>query len=181
MRAAPQCVNVCGCDTGSAEVSLSTSVTGTIVRSHLPSQIRSSSRLDSFVARTRPTAAPTTPARTAARRRPQRSAARGDNSVGCSRGYNGPSTPAVIATMRVMSSDAMHGRRGTCLMSANAKVYASAFGLCKDAINRQSRKPSNSDFWRSFNSPRSLSRGQEFGRRPLRPLLHGGGSASPAQ
>jgi hypothetical protein len=30
-------------------------------------------------------------------------------------------------------------------------VYASAIGLCKDSIIMQSRKPSNSDFWRSFN------------------------------
>ena len=30
-------------------------------------------------------------------------------------------------------------------------VYASAIGLCKDSIIMQSTKPSNSDFWRSFN------------------------------
>ena len=30
-------------------------------------------------------------------------------------------------------------------------VYASAIGLCKDSIIMQSRKLSNSDFWRSFN------------------------------
>ena len=30
-------------------------------------------------------------------------------------------------------------------------VYAPAVGLCKDSIIMQSRKPSNSDFWRSFN------------------------------
>ncbi len=30
-------------------------------------------------------------------------------------------------------------------------VYASAIGLCKDSIIMQSRKPSNSDFWRSFS------------------------------
>ena len=29
--------------------------------------------------------------------------------------------------------------------------YASAIGLCKDSISMQSRKPSNSDFWRPFN------------------------------
>ena len=30
-------------------------------------------------------------------------------------------------------------------------VYASAIGLCKDSTIMQSTKPSNSDFWRSFN------------------------------
>ena len=30
-------------------------------------------------------------------------------------------------------------------------AYASAIGLCKDSIIMQSTKPSNSDFWRSFN------------------------------
>jgi len=30
-------------------------------------------------------------------------------------------------------------------------VYASAIGLCKDSMIMQSTKPSNSDFWRSFN------------------------------
>ena len=35
--------------------------------------------------------------------------------------------------------------------SDSNEVYASAIGLCKNSMIMQSRKPSNSDFWRSFS------------------------------
>ena len=36
-------------------------------------------------------------------------------------------------------------------VSIPTNVYASAIGLCTNSRTMQSRKPSNSDFWRSFS------------------------------